>query len=249
MNSIFSKVRIVLVGTTHPGNIGAAARAMKTMSQDKLYLVNPKEFPSAEATARAAGADDILANASIHSDLKSAVSDCDLVITTSARVRSIPWPMVTPRECAEKIVESGNGNTAIVFGRENSGLNNEEMELGNMVLKIPVNPEFSSLNLASAVQIICYEILLRFQIVQKTDVSNEKSQIVKQEQMEQFYAHLEDAMVEVGYYDRNNPRKLMHRMRRLFNRALLDESEFNILRGFLAATQEGLKKNNKGHDK
>ena len=139
MNSIISNVRIVLVGTTHPGNIGAAARAMKTMSQDNLYLVNPKEFPSAVATARAAGADDILAKASLHTDLKSAISDCELVITTSARTRSIPWPMVSPRECAEKAAESNGGNVAIVFGRENSGLSNEEMELGNLVLQIPTN--------------------------------------------------------------------------------------------------------------
>ena len=241
MNSVFSNIRIVLVGTTHPGNIGAAARAMKTMSQDKLYLVNPKEFPSAEASARAAGADDILANAEIYSDLKSAISDCELVITTSARVRSIPWPMVTPRECAEKIIGSGNKSTAIIFGRENSGLNNEEMELGNMVLKIPVNSKFSSLNLASAVQIVCYEIFLQENNNESFKVFNEKSNFVNQEKMEQLYEHLERTMVDVGYYDRNNPRKLLHRLRRLFNRALLDETELNILRGFLSATQEKLK--------
>ena len=121
MNSIINNVRIVLVGTTHPGNIGAAARAMKTMAQDNLYLVNPKEFPSAAATARATGADDILANASMHDNLKSAISDCQMVITTSARTRSIPWPMVSPRECAEKLADSNVGDVAIIFGRENSG--------------------------------------------------------------------------------------------------------------------------------
>ena len=161
MNSVFSNVRIVLVGTTHPGNIGAAARAMKTMAQNNLYLVNPKVFPSAEATARATGADDILADAKIFPDLKTAISDCELVITTSARIRSLPWPMVTPHECAKKIADLGMGNTAIVFGRENSGLSNEEMELCNMVLQIPTNPDYSSLNLGSAVQIICYELLLK----------------------------------------------------------------------------------------
>lgn len=238
MNSVFSNVRIVLVGTTHPGNIGAAARAMKTMSQDKLYLVNPKEFPSAEATARATGADDILANARIHSDLKSAVSDCELVISTSARVRSLPWPMVTPRECAEKIAELGSGNTAIVFGRENSGLSNEEMELGNMVLQIPTNLEYSSLNLASAVQIICYELLLQSQINQIKKVSVDTIQFVKQEKLEQLYKHLEETMIDVEYHDRNNPRRLLHRLRRLFNRALLEESEYNILRGLLSAIQK-----------
>ena len=237
MNSVFSNVRIVLVGTTHPGNIGAAARAMKTMSQDNLYLVNPKEFPSAEATARAAGADDILANASIHSDLKSAISDCELVITTSARVRSIPWPMVTPGGCADKIVESGSGNTAIVFGRENSGLSNEEMELGNLVLQIPTNAEYSSLNLASAVQIICYELMLKSND-NEVVIKEQKAPYVDQDKIEMFFGHLEQCMVDIGYHDVNNPRRLMHRMRRLFNRARLDESEWKILRGFLAKVQD-----------
>jgi len=240
MNSIISNVRIVLVGTTHPGNIGASARAMKTMAQDNLYLVNPKEFPSAVATARAAGADDILANASIHDDLKSALSDCELVITTSARTRSIPWPMVSPRECAEKVVESNSGNVAIVFGRENSGLSNEEMELGNLVLQIPTNTDYSSLNLASAVQIICYELFLK-RNTDKGVVKEEKVPFVSQEKIEMFYEHLEECMIEVDYHDVNYPRRLMHRMRRLFNRAQLDESEWKILRGFLAKIQEKLK--------
>jgi TrmH family RNA methyltransferase len=209
---------------------------MKTMSQDKLYLVNPKEFPSAEATARATGADDILAQASIHSDLKSAISDCQLVITTSARVRSIPWPMVTPRECAEKIAESSSESTAIVFGRENSGLSNEEMELGNLVLQIPTNSKYSSLNLAAAVQIICYELLLKGK-GSEVAIDKEIFPTVNQDKMEMFYQHLEQCMIDIGYHDTNNPRKLMHRMRRLFNRAQLDESEWKILRGFLSSVQ------------
>ena len=237
MNSIINNARIVLVGTTHPGNIGAAARAMKTMSQDNLYLVNPKEFPSAVATARAAGADDILANASIHDDLKSAISDCELVITTSARTRSLPWPMVSPRECAEKVAKSNGGNVAIVFGRENSGLSNEEMELGNLVLQIPTNADYSSLNLASAVQVVCYELFLKCH-ADDGDAKDEKVTYVSQEKIEMFYEHLEECMIEIGYHDVNYPRRLMHRMRRLFNRAQLDESEWKILRGFLAKIQE-----------
>ncbi len=233
-------MRIILVGTTHPGNIGAAARAMKTMSQDNLYLVNPKEFPSAVATARAAGADDILSNASIHDDLKSAISDCELVITTSARTRSIPWPMVSPRECAAKTAESNGGNVAIVFGRENSGLSNEEMELGNLVLQIPTNTDYSSLNLASAVQIICYELFLK-RNVDEGIAKEEKVPFVSQEKIEMFFEHLEKCMIEVGYHDVNYPRRLMHRMRRLYNRAQLDESEWKILRGFLAKIQEKIK--------
>lgn len=243
MNSKINNVRIVLVGTTHPGNIGAAARAMKTMSQENLYLVNPKEFPSAVATARAAGADDILAHASLHADLKSAISDCELVITTSARTRSIPWPMVTPQECAEKVAESSVGNVAIVFGRENSGLSNEEMELGNLVLQIPTNSEYSSLNLASAVQIICYELYLKNN-VKEDNVKKDKVPFVTQDKIEMFYEHLEACMIEIGYHDVNYPRRLMHRMRRLFNRARLDESEWKILRGFLAKIQDNQKLNN-----
>ena len=237
MNSIINNVRIVLVGTTHPGNIGAAARAMKTMAQDNLYLVNPKEFPSAAATARATGADDILANASMHHDLKSAISDCQMVITTSARTRSIPWPMVSPRECAEKLADSNVGDVAIIFGRENSGLSNEEMELGNLVLQIPTNADYSSLNLASAVQIICYELFLK-RHADDGVAKEEKVSFVSQEKIEMFYEHLEECMIEIGYHDLNYPRRLMHRMRRLFNRARLDESEWKILRGFLAKIQE-----------
>ena len=160
MDSIFNKVNIVLVGTTHPGNIGATARAMKTMNHRNLRLVNPLEFPSAEASSRAAGADDVLAECRQFSSLEDAIKDCDLVIGTSARVRGIPWPMILPRECAKKISEETYSSVAIVFGKESSGLSNEELQLCNMVLKIPTNSQYNSLNLAAAVQIICYEIYL-----------------------------------------------------------------------------------------
>jgi tRNA (cytidine32/uridine32-2'-O)-methyltransferase len=238
MKNIFDKTRIVLVGTTHPGNIGAAARAMKTMSQDNLYLVSPKIFPSAEATARATGADDILANVTVCSSLKGAISECDLVIGTSARTRSIPWPMVLPSECAETISETKYSSVAIVFGRENSGLSNEELELCNLVMQIPTNTEYSSLNLAAAVQIICYEIHL----LGINDISIESQEsdsvLVNQDKMEMFYQHLEECMIDIGFHDVDNPRLLMHRMRRLFNRAQLEETECNILRGILAKVQD-----------
>ncbi len=241
MKNIFDKTRIVLVGTTHPGNIGAAARAMKTMSQDKLYLVSPKIFPSAEATARATGADDILANAKIFSSLKEAISDCDLVIGTSARTRSIPWPMVTPRECANTISENKYSSVAVVFGRENSGLSNEELELCNLVLQIPTNAEYSSLNLASAVQIICYEIYLLGGFEENKEIVETNTALVKQDKMEMFYQHLEQCLTEIGFHDVDNPRLLMHRMRRLFNRTQLEENECNILRGILAKVQGKIK--------
>lgn len=239
MNNIFDKTRVVLVGTTHPGNIGAAARAMKTMSQDKLYLVNPKIFPSAEASARATGADDILANATVCSSLKEAIADCDLVIGTSARTRSLPWPMVSPRECAKTISENKYSSVAIVFGRENSGLSNEELELCNLVLQIPTNAQYSSLNLASAVQIICYEIYLLRDIEESKDAV--EATLATQEKMELFYQHLEECLIDIDFYDVDNPRLLMHRMRRLFNRTKLEENECNILRGILSKVQEKIK--------
>lgn len=237
MKNILDKTRIVLVGTTHPGNIGAAARAMKTMSQEKLYLVTPMIFPSAEATARATGADDILASAIVCSNLKEAIADCDLVIGTSARTRSIPWPMVTPNECAKTIAEQKYSSAAVVFGRENSGLSNEELELCNFVLQIPTNSDYSSLNLAAAVQIICYELYLLANTKgnEETDENNEP--LVTQDKMEKFYQHLEDCLVEIGFHDKENPRLLMHRMRRLFNRTQLEENECNILRGIFSKIQ------------
>jgi TrmH family RNA methyltransferase len=241
MKNIFNKTRIVLVGTTHPGNIGAAARAMKTMSQENLYLVEPKIFPSAEATSRATGADDVLAATTVCSSLKEAIAGCDLVIGTSARTRSIPWPMVLPRECAQTVSEDKYSSVAIVFGRENSGLSNDELELCNLVLQIPTNTEYSSLNLASAVQIICYEIYLLGIYESRVESAETDSPLVHQDKMEMFYQHLEECMVDIGFHDVDNPRLLMHRMRRLFNRAQLEESECNILRGILAKVQGKIK--------
>jgi tRNA (cytidine32/uridine32-2'-O)-methyltransferase len=241
MKNIFNKTRIVLVGTTHPGNIGATARAMKTMSQDNLYLVDPKIYPSAEATARATGADDILASATVCSSLKEAIADCDLVIGTSARIRSLPWPMVTPRECASTVAEDKYSSVALVFGRENSGLSNEELELCNLVLQIPTNSEYSSLNLASAVQIVCYEIYLLGLTDEKKANEEINDALVNQDKMEMFYQHFEQCLIDIDFYDVDNPRLLMHRMRRLFNRAQLEENECNILRGILSKVQDKIK--------
>ena len=245
MKSIFDKISLVLVGTTHPGNIGAAARAMKAMSQKNLRLVNPLHFPSAEASARAAGADDILARCQQFSSLEEAIKDCDLVIGTSARIRGIPWPMILPRECAKNIFEKDYSSVAIVFGRESSGLSNEELQLCNLVLKIPTNSEYTSLNLAAAVQIICYEIYLLACDVDTIEYKKDNLAFIDQGKMEQFYKHLEECFIRVGFYDTNNPKKLMHRIRRLFNRAQLYESEWKILRGFISKIQEKTKVTNK----
>lgn len=236
-----NNVRIVLVGTTHPGNIGAAARAMKTMGQDKLYLVEPKIYPSAEATARATGADDVLAAATVCQDLKSAIDDCELVVATTARRRSLPWPTVTPRECAERVGQVAPANTAILFGRESSGLSNDELELSNLMLQVPANPDYSSLNLAAAVQIVCYELLIAGLTPSASDSSVENEEHATQKELEMFYEHLEQCMLALEYMDPDNPRKLMHRMRRLFNRSHLEKSEWRILRGLLSSIQAKIK--------
>ncbi len=243
MNSPNKEIRIVLIGTTHPGNIGAAARAMKTMGQNNLYLVRPKIFPSAEATARATGADDILANAQVVDDLQKAISDCDYVVGTTARTRSIPWPTVTPRDFSSYVSKINPRSVAILFGRESSGLSNEEIECCNKLITIPSNPEYSSLNLASAVQIICYELRLNSGMETDFDKEPDKEKRVSQDKMEQFYTHIEKCMSDVGYYDLDNPRKLMHRIRRIFNRTELNEAEYNILRGFFTKIQSKLSNN------
>lgn len=243
LNKVAASLRIVMVETTHPGNIGAAARAMKNMGQRNLYLVKPKIFPSAEVTARAAGADDILAQAVVCDSLQEAIRDCALVVGTTARARTIPWPVSTPRECAAEIINATtSGQVAILFGRESSGLNNEELDLCNMAMQIPTDPEFSSLNVASAIQIICYELLQTILSDEVQEYSRTKSPPATAEQMRLFYEHLAECMTDIGYYDPSVPRSLMRRMKRLFNRARLDTDEMNILRGLLSAIQEAVGK-------
>jgi len=244
VNSIIENIRIVMVATTHPGNIGAAARAMKTMGQKNLYLVKPKIFPSAEATARAAGADDILSNVIECDSLDAALQDCKLVVATSARSRSIPWPVYEARECAEKIVDiAQTGHVALVFGRESSGLSNEELERCNAMVQISGNPEFSSLNIASAIQILCYEILQTILMINGAENNSEAEfSLATTDQMNKFYEHLEQCMIDIEFYDPEKPRRLMRRLKRLFNRAQLDENEMNILRGLLAAAQDAVRK-------
>lgn len=241
-------IRIVLVETTHPGNIGAAARAMKTMGYGNLYLVKPKIYPNAEATARAAGADDILAKAVVCESLEQALQGCVTVVASTARPRTISQPVFTPREYASKLSELlKQGPVALVFGRESSGLSNEELERCNVILQIPTNPHFSSLNVASAVQILCYEFIQVLQSghTEKPDVEiDEKSKVklATTDEMNYFYEHLEKSMVHVGFLNPEQPRKLMRRLKSLFNRANLDENEVSILRGFLAAVQEPVSK-------
>lgn len=235
---MLTNIRIVLVNTSHPGNIGACARAMKTMGLSALTLVQPKIFPSAEAVARAAGAEDILDNASVCDSLGQALSGCVLVIGSSARARTIEWPLLTPRECASRLVqEAAHAPVALVFGREHSGLSNQELDRCHFLTRIPANPAFASLNIASAVQVFAYEILLAHGAPPR---AAEDHSPVGAEQMELFYAHLEQMLVQTGFLNPRIPKKLMRRLRRLFNRARPDQNEMNILRGMLTELQRKL---------
>ena len=242
--AMFKNIRIVMVNTSHPGNIGAAARAMKNMGLASLYLVEPKVFPSAEASSRASGADDLLAEAVVCSSLDEALTGCSLVVGASARLRSISWPQLDPRQCAAKVAEtSANGAVAVVFGREHSGLTNAELSRCHYLVNIPTNPDYPSLNIAAAIQVIAYE--LRMTLVEGADSGGivprpaaETAELATMDEVEQFYNHLETVMVQSGFLDPARPKFLMHRLRRLYNRARLEKQELNILRGILTASQK-----------
>ena len=237
MNTI-PHIKIVLVNTSHPGNIGATARAMKNMGLTRLALVNPMEFPSGVAVGRAASALDVLEQAEVVETLVEAIADCALVIGSSARSRSLPWPMLTPEQSAEKLVKEGrSAQVALVFGREDSGLNNEELQLCHFHVQIPASSEYSSLNLAAAVMVLCYEIrravLWDEETADRAEDEYWDQERATVEQVEYFYEHLERVLVGIEFHDPNNPRQLMQRMRRLFGRVRIDAMEMNILRGIL----------------
>ena len=229
-------IRIVLVNTSHSGNIGSVARAMKTMGLSKLYLVDPACEIDSHARALAAGATDVLGDAITVGTLADAISDCALTIGTSARSRTLSWPMVDPRECAQKLVsESNSGPVALVFGRENSGLTNEELQLCNYHVCIPANPEYSSLNLAMAVQTLTYETRMAFLETQDKTSEEEDAVYPTTKQMALFYAHLETTLSETGFIVKQHPGMVMTKLKRLFNRARPEEQELNILRGILTS--------------
>ncbi len=236
---MLSKVIIVLVEPTHPGNIGATARAMKNMGLTRLHLVSPLRFPSADATSRASGADDLLESAVLFSSLDEAIADCHLVIGASARVREIPWPEINPKSCADLVAqESASGEIAILFGREHSGLTNEELDRCQYLLTIPCNPTFSSLNIAAAVQIVTYELFVKASTVtplQKTPAST--SEFATSAELELFYEHLYQTLNAIGFIHPDKSRSIMRRIRRLYTRTRLEKKEIDILRGILSATQ------------
>ncbi|MER2097314.1 MAG: tRNA (cytosine(32)/uridine(32)-2'-O)-methyltransferase TrmJ [Pseudomonas qingdaonensis] len=242
------RIRVVLVNTSHPGNIGGAARAMKNMGLSRLVLVEPNDFPSREASARASGADDVLASAEVVATLEDALVGCTLVVGTSARDRRIPWPLLDPRECGAKVVEqAGEGaEVALVFGREHAGLTNDELQRCHYHVHIPSNPDFSSLNLAAAVQVLAYEVRMAWLAadgqaskVEKVEVASVRSaELATMDEMELFYQHLESALVDIGFLDPTKPKHLMPRLRRLYGRSAVSRSEISILRGILTETQK-----------
>lgn len=236
-----NNVRVVLVNTTQPGNIGGAARAMKNMGLNRLVLVQPEVFPSDRAIWRAAGASELLESAVVVDSFDQAVADCHLIVGTSARERRIPWPLVDPRECGERILnEPEASEIALVFGREHSGLTNEELQRCHLHVHIPSNPEYSSLNLCAAVQVITYE--LRMQLLNADGELPIREQwdepLASSESVERLVEHFEQAMVKTGFHNPDNPRQTMTRLRRMFNRIRPDESEVQILRGFLSSTEK-----------
>ncbi len=233
---MLSNIRIVLIGTTHPGNIGAAARAMKNMCLEHLYLVQPRHYPSAEATDRASGADDLLQRARVCDTLDEALQGCRMVAGASARIRSVNWPQVTPRECAGQMLqEAEQGEVALIFGRESSGLSNSELDRCNLLVQIPSNADYSSLNLSQAVQVLAYELYIGSLV--QDDRQTQRLDVADAEEMEGLFQHLEQAMVDIGFSDPRQSDKLQRRLRRLFLRARPDRDEINILRGILSAAQ------------
>ena len=234
-----SNIRIVLIQTSHPGNIGSAARAMKTMGLSDLCLVKPKHFPDPQASIMSSNADDILQTATLVNDLQQAVADCHIVIGTSARhQRTLSWNTFNPRHCGEFVGENlaKNKKIALVFGRERTGLSNEELSICHHLVHIPTNPDYSSLNIASAVQILSYECRMGSVDIQPlSDALDEE--IISANDMDGFYQHLENALIEVEFLDPDNPRYLMPRLRRLYGRIEVTRSELSLLRGMLSAFQ------------
>jgi len=227
-------VRIVLIEPSHPGNIGSVARAMKNMALDELVLVRPRSFPHAEAVALAAGADDILSGARVAGTTEEAIGDCGFIAGTTSRPRSYYWEFTTPRDVAGRIVGLADENrAALLFGSERYGLATEDLQYCNVLVRIPANPDYCSLNLAMSVQLLAYEIFTaREQPQSRVQLD---LPLAPSSDVEHFYAHLHQVLEEIDFGDRTG--HLMERLRRLFNRAQLDRNELNIMRGILSAVQ------------
>lgn len=234
--AMFDNIRVVLSHTTHPGNIGAAARAMKTMGLQHLYLINPRYFPDPQATAMAAGADDVLQNAVVCNSIDEALQGVVFTAAMTARLRDISIEVKTPRDAMPEVLQQAAAHpVALLFGTEMSGLTNEEMGKAQLGVNIPANPDFSSLNIAAAVQVMAYELSVAAQSYQPQVPQIEPA---THERIEGLYAHLEKTLFEIGFFTTQNPARLMQRLRRLFSRTRLEDEEINILRGMLTVTTE-----------
>jgi tRNA/rRNA methyltransferase len=235
--SPLANIRVVLSHTSHPGNVGASARAMRTMGLHDLYLINPQRFPGPEATAMAAGADAALAKAKVCTDLQQALAGTCFVVGLTARKRDLSHAMVTLRQAAYQLIaEAVNGKVGVLFGTEMSGLSNAELDRCHLLANIPADETFSSLNLAAAVQVTCYE--LRQAAFSSQSSPKPTFPLAEFEQVEGFYNHLEEVMYETEFLDPAQPKRLMRRLRRLFARARLEKEEVNILRGILHAVRK-----------
>lgn len=261
---MLSNIRTVLIHNSHPGNIGSAARAMKNMGLENMYLVAPRKFPSKEAFYMASKADDVVERAKVVENVHQALEGCTLVLATSSRSRALKWPEVSPRLAAAKIIEEiqhpgGCGKVGILYGCEQSGLSNEDLELSHYQIIIPAEPLYSSLNIAQAVQLISYEIYVRFLEVeeQKSGDGSQQSNLqppptqglndiqkeaafASQEDMQRFYQHLEETLLKIEFIAEDRPGLMMSRLRRLFTAARLDKIELQILRGILTAIQRNV---------
>ena len=245
-------IRVVMINTSHPGNIGAAARVMKNMGLSRLYLVNPKQFPNYEATAMASGADDLLTKAMVCSSFEEALSGCHLVLGTTARERKLQHDFIDGREAgALAIKESEKCEVALVFGRERTGLTNEEVGLCHKLINIPTNPDYQSLNVASAVQIVTYEVMMSLHYLNdsnylKSDLKSDQISVqetaepieyASSENMERFYQHLQETLIDIDFLRLKQSPQLMPKLRNIYNRVRLQQEEVNILRGILNKTQ------------
>lgn len=231
-----NRFRVVLSRPGIPGNIGAAARALKTMGLSRLYLVNPKHFPHPEAESRASGATDVLASAVVCDSLEEALSGVSLAAALTARRRELALPVQWSRDAAQTLAAaSAQGEVALVFGNETFGLSNEELALCHLPVMIPANPEYSSLNLGAAVQLMCYE--LRMQLMSPGEAPSSEGALATVDEVEQLMTHIEQATTESGFYNPDNPKRLMRRLRRMFGRIRLEKDEVNILRGMLNSFQ------------
>jgi len=233
---VLNNVRVVLSHTTHPGNIGAAARAMKTMGLRHLYLINPRHFPDPQAHAMSAGADDILENAVVCASIDDALRGVAFTVAMTARLRDISIEVKSPRAAMPLVLQAARSQpVALLFGTEMSGLTNEEMGKAQVLVNIPTNPDYSSLNVAAAVQVMSYELSV---VAKSYQPVAQEFHPAAHEQVEGYFAHLEKTLVEIGFFTTQNPSRMMQRLRRLYERARLEADEINILRGILSVTTE-----------